>query len=156
MSSTTYNLIHVNIAIMRAPLDDPIMNGFVNQIDEIDSLAQGWPGFIAQPTPPDEGQIFTGYTLVNISIWDSVENLREFTYKSRHAGELERRAEWFIQTEAPNYLLYWAPSGSVPLEEEIKRRFDHLYLYGATPFAFTFDETFTVEEMLDYTNQGKR
>lgn len=138
---------------MRASFDDPVMKGFVDQIDEIDTLAQGWPGFIAQPTPPDEGKIFTGNTLVNISIWDSVENLSEFSYTSRHADVLARRAEWFFQSELPNYVLYWAPSGSVPLEEEIKRRFDHLHLHGATPFAFVFEKTFTVEEMLDYINE---
>jgi hypothetical protein len=131
------------------------MKGFVDQIDEIDTLAQSWPGFVAQPTPPDEGQIYTGNTLVNISIWESVENLREFTYTSRHTDVLERRAEWFVQSELPNYALYWASSGSVPLEVEIKRRFDYLHLHGATPFAFNFDKTFMVEEMVDYINQGK-
>lgn len=154
MTCISYNLIHVNIATMRASFDDPIMKGFVDQIDEIDSLAQNWPGFIAQPTPPDDGQIFTGNTLVNLSIWDSVENLKEFTYTSRHADALEKRAEWFVQSEAPNYVLYWAPSGKMPLEVEIKQRIDHLHLHGATPYAFTFDETFTVEEMLDYIKQG--
>lgn len=140
---------------MRASIDDPIMKGFVDQIDEIDTLAQNWQGFISQPTPPDEGEIYTGDTLVNISIWDSVENLREFTYTGKHADALDRRAEWFVQSEGPNYVLYWAPSGSVPLEEEIKRRFDHLVQCGATPFAFNFDKTFTVEDMLDYLNQEK-
>ena len=64
----TYHLIHANVAIMRAPLDDPLMAGFVDLADEIDILAQNSPGFVAQPTPPDEGQVFTGRVLLNISI----------------------------------------------------------------------------------------
>ena len=55
MSETIYHLIHANIAIARASLDDPIMADFVNMADYIDGLAIAAPGFVAQPTPPDEG-----------------------------------------------------------------------------------------------------
>jgi hypothetical protein len=149
----SFNLVHVNIATPRASIDNPIMKDFVERIDEIDTLAQSWSGFVAQPTLPDEGQIFTGNTLVNVSIWDSVENLREFTYASKHEDALEILADWFLQSELPNYVLYWAPVGEVPTEVEIKQRFDHLHLHGATPFAFSFEHPFTVEEMLDYDDQ---
>lgn len=49
-------------------MDDSIMKRFVDQIDEIDALAQFWPGFVSQPTPPDDGSIYKGNTLVNVSI----------------------------------------------------------------------------------------
>ncbi len=116
MTLAEYQLVHANIATPRAPLDDPLMKGFVKRIDEIDYLAQGWHGFIAQPTLPDEGAIYSEPTLVNVSIWESVEDLREFTYSSRHAGFLKRRAEWFIPPDLPAYVLYWSPSGEVPTE----------------------------------------
>lgn len=50
-----YHLIHANIAKMRAPLDDPLMADFVEQVDVIDDLARSSPGFVDQPTPWDEG-----------------------------------------------------------------------------------------------------
>jgi hypothetical protein len=131
-------------------MDDPIMKGFVERIGEIDALAQGWPGFISQPTPQDEGQIYPRNMLVNISIWDSVENLKSFSYSGEHLEMLRRRAEWFHQSEGPNYVLYWAPNGEVPTEIEIKRRFEYLFQNGPTPYAFSFHEPFTIEEMLDY------
>ena len=34
----TDHLAQLNIARMRAPLDDPIMSGFVDQLDHIESL----------------------------------------------------------------------------------------------------------------------
>lgn len=58
----------MNIAVAQGSMDDSIMKRFVDQIDEIDALAQFWPGFVSQPTPPDDGSIYKGNTLVNVSI----------------------------------------------------------------------------------------
>lgn len=153
MTGIDYHLVHVNIASARGSMDDQIMKGFVDRIGELDALAQSWPGFIAQPALPDAGFIYPGNVLVNVSIWTSVDNLREFTYESRHAEALRMRADWFFKSELPNYVLYWAPAGTVPTEVEIKRRFDYLHRHGATPFAFDFDNPFTLEESLDYSSR---
>lgn len=42
----TDHLAQLNIARMRAPLDDPIMSGFVDQLDHINSVAEQSPGFV--------------------------------------------------------------------------------------------------------------
>jgi hypothetical protein len=150
MSKTTYHLIHANVAEMLAPLDHPVMSGFVDRIDEIDALAHATPGFVAQPTPPDEGSVFTDNTLLNLSIWETVESLYNFTYQGKHAQVYEQRAEWFAQHNRPNYVLYWAPSGHLPTEREVKKRLDHLIRHGPTPYAFTFQSRLTVEESLAF------
>lgn len=142
MDHQVYHLIHANIAVMRAPLDDPLMADFVAQADEIDALAQRTPGFVAQPTPPDEGSIFTGRSLLNLSIWESVESLDGFVHQGRHGLALEQRAKWFEQYEGPNYVLFWAPAGHIPTEAEVKRRIDYLAKHGPTPFAFDFGRPF--------------
>lgn len=146
-----HHLVHANIAHARASLDDPEMSGFMSRVDEIDSLAQSAPGFIAQPTPPDEGEIYQGNWLLNLSIWESVESLQAFTYSGKHARALEKRAEWFVQHEGPNYVLFWVPAGHIPTEAEIKQRIDILQERGPTPYAFIFKERFTVEEMLAFS-----
>jgi hypothetical protein len=146
-----YHLVHANIAIMRAPFDDPLMAGFVARIDEIDALAQACPGYVSQPTPPDEGSVYAGRSMLNLSIWESVESLEQFTYGGEHALMLERRAEWFHQYDRPNYVLFWFPEGQIPTEKEVQNRIGHLAAVGATPYAFTFDQHFTVQEMLEYS-----
>lgn len=150
MQQKTYHLIHANVAVARASLDDPQMADFVNQADEIDALAHDSPGFVAQPTTGDEGQVFTGRALLNLSVWESVESLDRFTHHGRHAQVLERRTEWFEQVEGPNYVLYWAPAGHIPSEDEVRRRIEYLAKHGPTPFAFTFGQHYTVEEMLAF------
>jgi hypothetical protein len=126
------------------------MAGFVDRIDEIDSLAQSSAGFIAQPTPPDEGSVFTGNTLLNLSIWETVESLYKFTYHREHAQVYEQRAKWFKPHARPNYVLYWAPAGQIPSEREVRARLDYLTRHGPTPYAFTFKSHFSVEEMLAF------
>lgn len=150
MTDHQYHLIHANLARMRAPLDDPIMAGFLARMDEIDSLAREAEGFVDQPTPADEGEVFTGADLLNLSVWESVEALERFTYHGAHGRIMDRRAEWFEQSAAPTYVLYWAPAGQEPTEAEVKRRIDYLIKHGPTPFAFTFERNYSVDEMLDF------
>jgi heme-degrading monooxygenase HmoA len=151
VSHPDYYLVHANIAVARAPLDDPLMEDFLQMADEVDEIARNSPGFVSQPAPDDEGSIFTGKRLLNLSIWDSVESLMDFTHSGQHGQALKRREDWFEQGQEYNYVLYWERRGHVPLEEEIKERLDYLRRNGPSPYAFTFSEAFTVEEMLNYT-----
>jgi hypothetical protein len=42
----SYYLAQVNIARMLAPLEDPLMTGFVTRLDELNALADRSPGFV--------------------------------------------------------------------------------------------------------------
>lgn len=39
-------LAQVNVAVPRAPLDDPVMAGFANAFDAVARLAEAAPGFV--------------------------------------------------------------------------------------------------------------
>ena len=151
MHQQAYQIVHANIAVPRAPLDDPIMAGFVTQVDEINALAYSAPGFVAQSEPPDAGEVFPEGILVNMSVWRSVADLERFTHHGLHALALDRRAGWFEQSSDAGYVLYWVPAGHAPSEREVKRRIDHLKEYGPTPYAFSFGHRFTIDDMLAYT-----
>ncbi|MDX1615805.1 MAG: DUF3291 domain-containing protein, partial [Candidatus Promineifilaceae bacterium] len=148
MSKPNHHLIHANVALARASLDHPRMADFVRQADAIDALARQSPGFVGQPTPADEGQTFTDRALLNLSIWTSVESLEAFTHTGRHALVLQRRADWFLPQDGPNYVLYWAPAGHTPTEAEIAARLHYLAHHGPTPYAFTFDRPYTAVQAL--------
>lgn len=137
-------------------MDDSIMKRFVDQIDEIDALAQFWPGFVSQPTPPDDGSIYKGNTLVKVSIWESVENLHDITYRSQHAEALNNREKWFLRSDRSNYVLYSAPVGVVLTDKEIHQRFEYLQKNGSTPHTFSFERPFTVDDMLNYDHKVGR
>jgi hypothetical protein len=142
-----YHLVHANVAHARAPLDSPLMLGFVSQVEEINALGRNAPGFVAQPALPDEGTVYTAPFLLNVSIWESIEALDAFTHSGKHASALERRGEWFEQGgTAPRYVLYWIPIGHIVTEQEVAQRLGHLGKHGATPYAFTFQQRFTATQ----------
>ena len=151
MTDKGYHLYHANVAIARASLDHPIMKDFVDLADIIDDIASKSPGFISQPAPPDEGSIYVDPHLLNLSVWESVESIRNFTFSGEHAAALNRREDWFIQGQPYNYVLYWDTAGKLPTEMNVKARFDHLEEHGPTPYAFTFNHPFELDEAITYS-----
>ena len=95
-----FHVAQVNVARMREPLGRPSMQAFVDGLEPINALADASPGFVWR-LQTDDGdatslRVFDDdMTIVNMSVWDSVEALREFVFRSEHAGYLRRRSEWF-------------------------------------------------------------
>lgn len=52
--------------------------------------------------------------IVHMSVRDSVEALRDYTYTSRHVEIFQNRALWFEKAEKPHYCLWWVKAGHTP------------------------------------------
>jgi len=128
------------------------MAGFVARLAEINAVADGAPGFVwrLQTAEGDATslRVFDDeYMLVNMSVWESVEALFEYVYRSAHVELLRQRASWFEKMGAPFLALWWIPAGHIPSVEEAKAKLEYLTQRGPTPLAFTFKQRYTVEEM---------
>jgi hypothetical protein len=139
-----YHLAQVNIAQMRAPLDDLLMADFVSQLAAVNAAADASPGFVWRlQTEQGDATYLRPYddptVLFNLSVWASVEDLSRYVYRSRHVSVLRDRQRWFQKMEKPHAALWWVPAGHIPSEEEAKSRLAHLQERGPTPVAFTFD-----------------
>lgn len=146
-----YQLAQVNIARMLAPLSDPLMAGFVAQLDAINALADSSPGFLWRlQTPEGNATALRPYEddliLVNLSLWASLTDLSAFIYKSRHRQVMQQRRQWFQQFDGPYTALWWVPSGHIPSVEEAKERLASLDTHGETPYAFSFKKPFPAPE----------
>ena len=142
-----YHLAQINIARMLAPIDDPIMSEFVAQLSPINALADESPGFVwrLQSESGDATSIKIyddELIIINITVWESVEFLREFAYRSAHVGVMRDRKRWFEIFDDPYYALWWIPAGELPSTEEGKERLDHLREDGDNAFAFSFKNVF--------------
>lgn len=151
-----YQLAEVNIARMRAPLNDPIMGGFVAQLDIINALADHSPGFVwrLQSAEGDATSIRAyddEFILVNLSVWTSMEDLSHYVYKSMHRQVLKQRRNWFQLFEGAYTALWWVSEGHTPTPEEAKERLEHLRTHGATPYAFTFKQPFPAPDAASKT-----
>ena len=140
---TRFHLAQANIGRIRAPLDDPIMEGFRTQLDPINALADRSPGFVWRlQTEDGNAMAIRPYAdermAINMSVWESLETLQQFVYASAHVGPLRDRKQWFEPIEGPIQALWWVPAGHMPTLDEAKARLALLKERGPSPDAFTF------------------
>ena len=141
-------LAQMNITRMRAPLDDPLMERFVAWLEPINALADESPGFIWR-LQTDEGDATSirafedDRILVNMSVWESLEALQAFVFRSDHVRVMRERAQWFEPTDLPTTVLWWVPEGHLPTVDEAKKRLDLLREQGPSENAFTFSKPFS-------------
>jgi hypothetical protein len=142
-----YQLAQANIGRLRAPIDDPIMEGFRSQLDPLNALADRSPGFVWRLQTEDGNALairpFADERMaINMSVWESLEALQQFVYRSAHVGPLRDRKEWFEPIEGPILVLWWIPAGYVPTVAEALERLQRLKQNGPSPDAFTFRTPF--------------
>jgi hypothetical protein len=151
---TRFHLAQANIGRLRAPMDDPIMDGFRTQLDPINALADCSAGFVwrlqtedgnatAIRPFPDERMA------INMSVWESLETLQQYVYQSAHVGPLRDRKQWFEPIKGPILVLWWIPAGHIPTVGEAQERLRHLENHGPSPHAFTFRTPFPSPDGFD-------
>lgn len=140
---TRVHIAQVNIGRVRAPLDHEVMQEFVARLGEINALADAAPGFVwrlkSEEGPSSYLQPYEDERLLlNMSVWESVDALKHYVYKTAHAEVLRNRQQWFEKFEGVFQALWWVPAGHVPSIDEAKKRLAHLEAHGPSQFAFTF------------------
>ncbi len=143
MSNQQYQLAQFSISLAKYPLDDPRMDGFTNQLQEINQLADGRDGFIWRlQSDAGDATAFRGYdnpmVLLNMSVWDSLKSLREFVFKSAHSGPYRAARSWFHELQGPVTALWWVEAGHQPTVEEGVARLEAVKYLGSTDYAFAF------------------
>jgi len=150
---TAYHLAQVNIGILRAPVDDPMIADFVANLDRINALADSMPGFVwrlkgegnnATDIQPFENPLGA----INMSVWTDADALAAFVYRSEHRDIMRRRAEWFEKMEL-FMCLWWVPVGHEPTPQEAIARLEILRQKGPSPEAFTFREPFPAPDAIE-------
>lgn len=149
-----WHIAQANVARMRAPLDDPIMAGFVDLLDEINAVADAAPGFVWR-LQTEEGdatsiRVFDDESLLlNVSVWTTIESLHDYVYRSAHLVPFRDRKQWFLPLDWPALALWWVPAGHVPSVEESVERIATIREQGPGPRAFTFKKRFPPEASLN-------
>lgn len=146
-----YQVAQVNIGRIRAELNDPIMAGFVNRLAEINALADESPGFVWRLQESEGNATYLRpyddeRTLMNMSVWESVDSLRHYVFQTAHVELLRQRSAWFEKFAGSYTALWWVPEGHIPGIEEAKKRLAYLEAYGPSQFAFTFARVIEAED----------
>jgi hypothetical protein len=132
---------------MLGAIDDDVMAGFVARLDSLNALADASPGFVwryqTEAGNATEIRVFDDkLILFNMSVWESVEALEEYVYRSNHVEALQKRAEWFERPTKAPLVLWWVEDGNIPSVEDAKEHFDMLWRDGPSAAAFSFKERF--------------
>src|SRR5215813_7899499 len=148
-----YELAQLNIAVLKGPLDSPLLADFVANLDRINAVAEGSPGFVWR-LQTEEGDAtalrpFGEDTLVNMSVWKDVASLRNYVYRSAHTEVMRRRKEWFEQMSQAYMVLWWVPKGHQPSIQEAIAKLELLRRLGPSPEAFSFRQAYLAPDARD-------
>lgn len=142
------HIAQANVSYLLAPIDDPKIAGFVARLDEINQLADVSPGFVWRfITDSRVESIYEDRNILfNMTVWESLEALHAFTYRTAHAELFAARKQWFAEWKhaigGSSFALWWVEPGALPTAEEGKARLRTIQQHGPTPYAFTFKQTF--------------
>ena len=141
------HVAQVNVARLLAPLDSPQLADFVAWLEPINRLADSSPGFVWRLQTADGDA--TGlrpfdddWLIINMSVWESVDALDAYVYRSGHAQVFRRRREWFERLGEAHLALWWVAVGHRPGLDEAKERLELLRTQGATDAAFTLRQRY--------------
>ena len=142
-----YQIAQINIAQAKADKDSEVMSGFIARLDEIHTLADNAPGFVWRLETEDgeDGSVSVfndPLLLINMSVWQDIDSLRAFVYKSIHIELLQNRDAWFDKMGEMHQTLWWVPAGHIPSIQEGKDKLDLIRELGPTTDAFTFGKKF--------------
>jgi hypothetical protein len=138
------HLAQFNIARIKYPLDDPRMAEFVGNVARVNALANGIEGFVWRLADASGNamnmQVYGDpRVLPNLTVWENVEALERFVWKTVHGRFYGRRAEWFEYIETP-LVLWHVPAGHRPPMAEGVERLEHLKAHGPSDHAFGWSD----------------
>lgn len=145
-------LAQLNIALSKYPLDAPEIRDFVDNLDLVNGIAEQSEGFVWRLK--DESGDATSIKLfddpnmiVNMSVWDNVDALKNFMFRTHHRDFMRRKSEWFHRLVEDTYVLWWIEDNHIPTAEEALARLQYLRENGDTPYAFTVKANFTSNDL---------
>ena len=142
------HLAQLNVGRLRAPMDDPLIDDFRTNLDPVNALAEASPGFVWRLQDEATGDATSikpfgdDLEIVNLTVWESIDALADFTYRTVHVELLRRRRDFFEVPTQPILCLWWIPEGTIPAVDDAIARLEHLREHGPTPRAFTFRNRF--------------
>ncbi|MGW0480303.1 DUF3291 domain-containing protein [Nonomuraea sp. NPDC003214] len=146
------HLAELNLAHLRAPIDSAELAEFVALLEPINDLADRSPGFVWRLKESEEHPTATvqheygDHLLVNFSVWESLDALWNYVYRSDHLAVLRRRREWFLRIAEPAMVMWWIPEGTIPTLAEGMARLRRLRTEGPGPEAFTYKDAYDSSE----------
>src|SRR5258708_16278267 len=111
---------------MRGQPVAPVMAGMVARMDEMSRLAEQSQGFVWRMRGADVTlemlRVFEDYFVpfdperlfYNLSVWESVQDLKRYAFKPAHAEMLRDKHRWVENLDRAHLALCWIAPGEFP------------------------------------------
>ncbi len=138
------HIAQLNVGTARYETDDPRIAEFMNNLDRVNEIAERSKGFVwrlkdesgnATNFRPSDDPLF----LVNLSVWETVEDLERFVFATVHKKFYARGEEWFHKMTTPRFVMWPVPVGYRPTLDEALSRLDRLTKDGPSDEAFGWE-----------------
>ena len=154
----TARIAFFTFGVLKAPVGDAAVQGFVDRIASVYAAADGSAGFFdrsvrdVQTWEHSWGPMLTpqctpsgvslNQTAMTVSLWKDLESVAAFAYAGVHGEALSKREDWFTRGPWPPYVAWWVEEHHKPNWKEAVDRIDLLQTRGSTPAAFNFRKPF--------------
>jgi hypothetical protein len=137
------HVAELNIGRLNYPIGDPRMADFVDNLARVNEMADRMPGFVWRLV----GDGSNGGALelrpypdpmmaVNMSVWQTVEDLEKYVWQTVHKRFYQRKQEWFSPMKSHHFVMWFVDEGHIPTLDEAKARLEHLDAHGNSDQAF--------------------
>lgn len=143
------HLAEFNIGILKYDWDDPRVAEFRDNLDRVFAVAERSPGYVwhmsedemdAAQTDPGGVQGGNPRTASTLSVWEDLESLERFVWKSVHKRFIDRKALWYDPAEqGARLVMWWVPEGHIPGIDEALHKLALRSGQGDSDAAFGWD-----------------
>ncbi|MEO0999197.1 MAG: DUF3291 domain-containing protein [Pseudomonadota bacterium] len=137
-------IAELNVGRSAHDLDDPRMAGFMDNLERINALAERSPGFIWRYTDASGNATDTKIggdprAILNLSVWETMEDLEAYVFGTVHVQFYARKAEWFEALDRPHFVMWEVETGHRPTVEEALARLEELRTTGPSARVFGWE-----------------
>jgi len=128
--------------------------GFIDRAVELDAkhhltnFERDWGawGPFAVPRFYDGGhETATDTRAGTLSLWRSIEAVRDFVYNGLHQRALDQREKWFRSPEWPTFAMWWVADDETPTWSDASAKLEQLADHGPSAEVFDFRHPFDAE-----------
>ena len=142
-----YQIVQANYAQWKPGISESEVNEFISQIAGVHAQAESAKGYVWRyvddPDPKYIDRLFGMDGLVfNMSVWESIEDLKAFTFKNLHNDVMRERSKWFVSLPFTTSIMWWVQKGNIPTAEEAHEKFEIIEAKGPSYEVFTFGKLY--------------
>jgi hypothetical protein len=148
------HIAELNIGKLRYPPDDPRMAEFIDNLGRINALAERAKGFVWRLQGDGDGAIDIFHpdhpdTNVNLSVWETPEDLEAYVFKTVHVQFYRRKPDWFELPSETSFVMWPVAIGHRPTVIEAFERLEHLRVHGPSEHAYGWEALPHLKEWME-------